>query len=184
MSVTFYYDLQTPTFNQIKAKFLTRIHGKPTWNQVKTLIQEYEEITLNCVTSYTWSGDYGLLTDIQGAARLTMSNLAYVAPVQPLNHHMGKRSMAIAYQTGVLTAENNLLKHNWAIVKGFCWALSANIRDSLDSRYHNQLKHCVLHYRNVQQRQYITYLKSLWVVLDEWITDKLTKHFYPGWNKQ
>ena len=84
----------------------------------------------------------------------------------------------------LLTAENDLLKHDSAIVKGFRLAPSANIQDALDSCYHNQLKHHILHYRHVLPRQYITHLKTGWVVMDERIRDELTNNFYCGWNDQ
>jgi len=52
----------------------------------------------------------------------------------------------------------------------------------LDLCYHNQLKHGVLHYRNVHPRQYIAHLKTVWVILDKRIKDELTKNYYRGWN--
>ena len=80
----------------------------------------------------------------------------------------------------LLTAENDVERHDWAIIKGFRRAISSNIRDVLDLRYHNQLKHRVLYYRNVHPRQYIAHLKAAWVILDEKIKDELTKNFYRG----
>ena len=82
----------------------------------------------------------------------------------------------------LLTAENDLVRHDWAIVKGFRRAISNNIRDALDLCYHTQLKHRVLHYRNLHPRQYIAHLKTVWVILDKRIKDELTKNYYRGWN--
>ena len=100
----------------------------------------------------------------------------YVAPTQPLNRHAEIVPTTTAHQLALLTAENDLLKHDWAIVKGFGRALSLNIQDTLDSRYHNQLKHSVLQYRNVLPRQYIQHLKTVWVMMDKRIWNKLTKN--------
>ena len=134
---------------------------------------------------YAWSGDYGLLAEIQDKGRyLATTGLHYVASTQPSSRHAGILATTTAHRTALLRAENDLLKHDWVIVKGFNSALSANIQDALDSRYYNQLKHCILHYQNVIPRQYITHLKTVWVVMDKRIRDELTKNFYPGWNDQ
>ena len=82
--------------------------------------------------------------------------------------------------TRVLNAENDLLKHDWAVVKGFRRAIGENIRDALDGRYHNQLKHRVLQYKNILPRKYFTHLKDTWVILDERMTDQLKKNYYRG----
>ena len=83
----------------------------------------------------------------------------------------------------VLNVENDLLKHDWAVVKGFRWAINENICDVLDRCYHNQLKHFVLHYKNVLPRRYFTHLKDRWVILDERMTDQLKKNYYRGWDE-
>jgi hypothetical protein len=183
MTVSSYHDLETSTFERVRTKTLTRIHGKPSWHQLETLIQECEEAALDCETSYEWSQDYGLLAEIQEPERyLATTGLIYNAPEEPPIRHSGIHPTTTAHRVALLTAENDVARHDWAIVKGFRRAISTNIRDALDLRYHNQLKHRVLHYRNVHPRQYITHLKTVWVILDERIKDELTKNYYRGWN--
>ena len=181
--MTSYHDLETSTYDRVRAKTLTRIHGKPTWHQLETMIQECEETALDCETSYAWSQDYGLLAEIQEPGRyLATTGIEYIAPTEPPIRHAGIHGTTTAHRAALLTAENDVERHDWAIIKGFRRAISSNIRDALDLRYHNQLKHRVLHYRNVHPRQYIAHLKTVWVILDERIKDELTKNFYRGWN--
>ena len=88
MAVTSYHDLETSTFDRVRTKTLTRIHGKPTWHQLEALIQECEEAALDCETSYAWSQDYGLLAEIQEPDRyLATTGLAYIAPAEPPIRH-------------------------------------------------------------------------------------------------
>ena len=149
------------------------------------MIQECEETSLDCETFYAWLQEYGLLAEIQDAGRyLVTTGLQYITLTQSPNRHEGILQTTTSHQTALLAAENNLLKNNWVIVKGFRSALSTIIRYALDIRYYNHPKHCILHYQNVQPRQYITHLKTVWVVMDERIRDELTKDFYCGWNEQ
>ena len=140
MTVTSYHDLETSTFTRIRTMTLTRIHAKPSWHQLEKMILECETTALDCTVEYGWLGQYGLLAEIQEAARyLATTGFQYVAPTQPPNRHAEIVPATTAHRSALLTAENDLLKHNWAIVKGFRRALSLNIQDALDSCYHNQL---------------------------------------------
>ena len=120
MTVNSYHDLETSTFNCIRAKTLTRIHGKLTWHQLETLIQKCEETALDCETSYAWSQDYGLLAEIQEPDRyLATTGLAYVVPIVPPLMHTGIHPTTSSHRSALLTAENDVKRHDWSIMKGF-----------------------------------------------------------------
>ena len=93
-----------------------------------------------------------------------MTGIEYIAPVEPPVRHVGIHPTTSARQATLPKAEKDVERHEWSTTKGLWRAISSNIRDALNMRYHNQLKHCILHYRNVQSRQYIAYLKTVWVI--------------------
>ncbi len=118
MKVKTYHDLKMLPFKQMRERMtLTRIHGKPTWYKVENLVQECKAIVLDCQTSYSWSGQYVFLVEIQGTAQKPISlTLVYVPPVQPPNQHAEILPVTITHITSTLTAENDLHKHDWAII--------------------------------------------------------------------
>ena len=66
------------------ARPFTRIPGKPSWEEKENLLEEAEEMALEMEVSYDWSDGYGLLAEVQGAAKyLVTTGLAYVEPVRP-----------------------------------------------------------------------------------------------------
>ena len=88
MTVTSYHDLETSTFTRMRAMTLTRIHGKPSWHQLEKMILECKTTALDCTVEYEWLGQYGLLAEIQKAARYVgTTGFQYVAPTQPPNRH-------------------------------------------------------------------------------------------------
>ena len=120
MAVTSYHDLETSTFTRMRAMTLTRIQGKPSWHQLEKLILECETSALDCAVKYDWSGRYGLLGEIQEPERyFATTGLQYVAPIEPPNRHPEILPATTAHRSALLTADNDLLKHDWAIIIGF-----------------------------------------------------------------
>ena len=64
--MTSYHDLEDSTYTWIRAQPFTRIHGKPTWDQVERLHKEAADVTMDCDVSYTWLLGHGLLAQIMG----------------------------------------------------------------------------------------------------------------------
>ena len=88
MAVTSYHDLETSTFTRMRVMTLTRIHGKPSWHQLEKMVLECETTALDCAVEYGWSGQYGLLVEIQEPERyLATTGFQYVAPTQPPTRH-------------------------------------------------------------------------------------------------
>ena len=86
--MTSYHDLEKQIYEDVRAEPYTRIHGRPSWSDKERLIKESKVHALRNKVSYDWSGQYGLLAEIIGAARYAIENPllpGYVAPVQPAN---------------------------------------------------------------------------------------------------
>ena len=86
--MTSYHDLEKQTYETIRAKPFTRIHGRPSWRTKERLIKDCRGPALSCKVNYDWSGSYGLLVEIIGAQRYAQDNPglpAYVPPAQPSN---------------------------------------------------------------------------------------------------
>ena len=66
--------------------------------------------------------------------------------MEPPTRHAGIHGTTAAHRAALLTAENDVERHDWAIIKGFQRAISSNIQGALDLWYHNQLKHQVPYY--------------------------------------
>ena len=174
--MTFYYDPDKSTYKWIGARPFTRIHEKPTWDQVERLHEEAEDVAMDCDVSYSWSNEHGLLAEILGPVKyLAGTTLVYVEPTKPPNQHAlivngVRRHLVVVYAN-----ENNLLLHDWAIVTGFRRGVCENFRDALDPRYYEQLKQPICRYKRIQPLQYINHIKAHWVFLDNKKIDELTK---------
>ena len=79
-----YVTLEKEVYDTIRAKPFTKISSKPTWALKELMLEESQEIALDCNVSYTWVGDYGLLAEIEGTAQYLMTTgKNYVTPTQP-----------------------------------------------------------------------------------------------------
>ena len=72
--MTSYHDLERQVYEDIRASPFTRIHGRPTWRAKEKLMKEAKGPALKQRVSYDWSGQYGLLPEIIGAARYALDN--------------------------------------------------------------------------------------------------------------
>ena len=62
----------------------------------------------------------------------------YIVPTQPLSiPYLPDNPTAAQIRT--LTDKNNLLKRDWAVLRGFCRGVSKNIRDALDLEFFQSL---------------------------------------------
>ena len=146
--MTSYHDLDDATYKWIRARPFTRIHEKPTWDQMERLHEEAADVAMGCDMSYTWSSGHGILAEILGPVKyLAETTFVYVEPTKPPHQHAGIAANTTRYQTRVLTAANDLLQHEWAIVAGFRKGTSKNIRDALEDRYVDQLKQQIFRYK-------------------------------------
>ena len=149
---------------------------------MEKLHKEAADVAMDCDVSYTWSSGHGLLAEILGPVKyLSETTFVYVEPTKPPHQHAGIAANTTQHQTRVLTAANNLLYQDWAVVAGFRKVTSENIRDALEDQYFDQLKQQIFRYKRIQPIQYFKHLKAHWVFLNEKQIDKLTKKFKRGW---
>ena len=141
--MTSFHDLKKQVYDEIRATPFTRIHGLPTWRCKEALVKLLRNSALKYDVSYDWSGGFGLLPFIIGAARFTADNPLlppFAQPAQPPNSPVVPAA-ATAAQIRVATDLNNLLKRDWAVVQGFCRGVGENIRDALDLEFYAALEH-------------------------------------------
>ena len=62
-------DLEESVYNQVRAKPLTRIHGRPKWLQIRQMAREMRKQAIKYRVSYDWASNYGLQALVVGAAR-------------------------------------------------------------------------------------------------------------------
>ena len=180
--MTSYHDLEKQVYEEVRAEPYTRIHGRPSWRDKERLIKESKVHALRNKVSYDWSGQYGLLPEIIGAARFALENPmlpAYVTPVQPANSPaIAGNASAVALRHA--TDANNLLKRDWAVTCGFRRGVGANMRDALDLEFYSALEHDTYEYLNVDPRDYIDHLETNHCPLDVTAINELKAHYYRG----
>ena len=184
--MTSYHNLQDQTYKAVIAEKISRIHGKPTWRLKERMKTELGRVAVEHKVSYDWSGGYGLLDLIIGPVRhaADFPHLpAFVFPNQPPAHPVlpGAPSQA---QVRVAKDENNILKRDWAVVRGFCLGASVLIREALDSEYYEDLEHVVYGYNDVLPYDFIEHLEQDHCPLDEQATKEIRGHYFRGWERK
>ena len=155
-----YHDLEYMVYKWVRNRPFTRILGKPTWAQVENVCQDLCDLALEAEVSYDWEGKYGLLGVIMGAVKYqSETGLNMIDPTKPPNTYAGIAAASTAHNTRVLTAENDLLKHDWAKVTGFLTGAGENLRDALDPKYYDQLSEPSFRYKRIHPRHYFVHLK-------------------------
>ena len=89
---------------------------------------------LECQVSHDWAGELVLMVEIIGATHYAADNSTlppYVVPNQTLSSPLLPANPT-SVQIRTLTDGNNLLKRDWAMVRGFRRGVSKNIRNELD----------------------------------------------------
>ena len=116
---------------------LTKIHWTPTWLQKESLLSKIKKLAINAKVHYDWAGNYGLLAMVIGTVRyLNNTALVYAPPTQPPHRHAIINNRSTSAQREEFNAKNKLLKRDWAVVTGWKKAVGENIRDALNSAFH------------------------------------------------
>ena len=150
--MTFYHDLEEQVYKGIRSNPFTGIHGNFEWRKKEILKTEASDVGLECQVSHDWEGSLGLMVEILGTTRYAAENPTfplYVMPTQSLRSPSLTANPTAAHIC-TLTDKKNLLKRDWAMVRGFRRGVSKNIHDALD------LEFCEL----LQQTRY-NYMKFL-----------------------
>ena len=121
--------------------------------------------------------------EIIGTTRYAVENPTfppYVVPTQPLSSPL-LLDNSTAAQILTLADENNLLKRDWAVVKGFLRGVSKNIRYALDLDFFESLQHTRYNYLKFLPQEYTTNLDTKHFPLDVKKIDELKAHYNRGW---
>ena len=86
-----------------------------------------------------------------------------------------------AAQIRTLADKNNLLKIEWAVVRGFHRGVSENIRDTIDLGFFEWMQHKRYNYLKVLPREYITNVKTQHCPLNVNKIVELKAHCNKGW---
>ena len=113
--------------------------------------------------------DLGLLAVIQGAVKyLADTMFVYIEPTKPPHQNaLLTNANQIAAQVPVLTEENNLLKKDYVVFRGFVEGIGYNFRATLNATYYQLLYRSVFKYKGLTPQQYIMELETNWVFLNK-----------------
>ena len=129
-----YHDLQKSTKEQVESKTLTKIHGRPTWRQWKRMFEEACAIAVLFKVSYGWSGNFGLLALILGAARHAIDHptlAAFVRPNRPPDTpNYPNNASGVVIKN--ITDAWNVTRRDWAVLQGFIEGFSTIIQRVVD----------------------------------------------------
>ena len=89
-------DLEETAYQKVRAKPLTRIHGRPKWLQVRRMSREMRKQAIKYRVTYPWSSNFGLTAVVVGAARYAADHPtlpAYVRPTAAANKRQNVESI-------------------------------------------------------------------------------------------
>jgi hypothetical protein len=170
------------SYNAVRAKPFTVIHGCPTRHDYELLKKEASDLgsKVNNIT-FPWSRDlaigeeYGLLADIIGDVKYThLTNLNWAQEIEPATYDPAITAATATHTRKRLEKEWEEIRKSWYIQKGFLHGVTLNMRDALDNQYYLQLKHINTAYCNTTPIQILEYLDTRWCPLDV-CTKKLLK---------
>jgi hypothetical protein len=137
---------KTTAFDAVCATPFTRVHGRPTRKNYKTLKDEASALASKVKDiTYAWSrdatADYGLLVDIIGVNNydeLTGIDIdTYVAPTEPASYNPSITNATLTHKRKRMEEEWEQIRTLWFIHKGFLKGIVDNIRDALDKQYYS-----------------------------------------------
>ncbi len=153
---------KTTALESVHAVPFTRVHGRPTRRNYKTLKEEtftlaseVEDIT------YAWSknatDNYGLLADIHN--ELTGID-SYTIRCKPASYNPTITNATLKHECKQKEVEWDLVRRAWFICKGFLQGVLDNLCDTLNEQCYSQLKHCLTAYRNITPYQILKHLND------------------------
>ena len=180
-----FHDLQQATHDDVVKHRLTRVHGVPVWSDMIKISKEVSKIACKYKVSHDWSGNYGLLALVIGAAKYAARypNLpAYVQPTQPPAGPTIQNGSSAVQQRNLIDA-HELLTRDWAVVCGFVSGIGEIIRAAFDEDIFDTLNHVVTGFIDVWPRQYFELLEREYCPLDEAAYDAVKGDYERGWDR-
>lgn len=81
------------------------------------------------------------------------------------------------------TTVNDVLRYDWAVLKGFIKGILANIRDTLDLKYYEDLEHVEHCCKYILPSDYIINLEQEHCPCDEQAVKECREHYFRGWQR-
>ena len=178
---------QAAVVENIRATPFTRIPGKLTRRDYITLKNEACEAACAEDSSYTWSGDFGHLAIVTGAAEYLIlttaagTPLVYVRETAPEAFNPTITQATSDYQTKKKSAEWEERRENWYTLCGVEDGLCANFRAAVDEQYYRQLKKPIIGYRGLKIKDYLDHLDVKWCKLDTEAIKEMKANYYQKW---
>jgi hypothetical protein len=180
---------KTTAYENIRSNPFTRVHGRPTQSNYKTLKSEASALASKVEDiTYSWSknamDNYGLLGNILGINeynKLTNIN-TYTIPIEPASYDPSMANATLTHECKRKEEEWDLIQTLWFICKGFLRCIVDNLRDALNEQYYSQLKHRPTAYQNVTPFQILEHLNNRWCPLDVKAKKALKDAYYTKWD--
>ena len=146
--------LEKATYDGIILKPFTKILGKPTRHQKEKWVKEAYDLVLKVDVLNPWVSTPGLHAVIHGAVKyLADIVLVYIEPTKPPHQNvLLVNANQSAARVHLLTEENNRLKRDYAVFKGFVEGMCSNIRVALNATYYQQLYQTIFKYKGLTPR--------------------------------
>ena len=177
-------DLEESVYNQVRAKPLTRIHGRPKWLQIRQMAREMRKQAIKYRVSYDWAGNYGLQALVVGAARYATDHPllpAYTRPTEPGNNPPLPGN-ASGLQIRLADGHHERRHQDWARVCGFVRGMGENVQDAVDEHYWGGLDDTEYGFLHVWPEDYINHFVAEFCPLDSQAIDEVKEHYKRGWN--
>ncbi len=147
---------ETTSYDAVRAKPFTRIHGRPTRQdyellkkEASDLASEVENITFAWSRNTATGEEYGLLAEIIGDVKYNhLTNLNWSQEMEPASYNPAITAATATHTQKRMEEEWEAKRKSWFIWKGFLCGVTMNMHDALDKQYYLQLKHINTAYRN------------------------------------
>ncbi len=158
---------ETTALDSVRTISFTRVHGRPTRRNYKTLKEEASALASKVEDiTYGWSknatDNYGLLADILGADKydeLTGIN-SFTIPCKPASYDPTITNSMLTHKCKWKEEEWDFICTTWFICKGFLRGVVDNLRNALDKQYYSHLKHRLTAYHNITPHQILEHLNN------------------------
>jgi hypothetical protein len=132
---------KTTALESVHASPFTRVHGRPTRHNYKTLKEEASALASKVEDiTYAWSknatDDSGLLANILGTNEYNeLTNInSYAIPLEPASYNSTITNATLTHEHKRKEEEWELVRTSWFIQKGFLRGIVDNLRDALDEQ--------------------------------------------------
>ncbi len=180
---------KTTALESVCAISFTRVHGRPTHCNYKTLKEEASPLASEVEDiTYAWSknatDNYGLLANILGTDKYNeLTGIdSYAIPCEPASYDPTITNATLTHERKRKEVEWDLIRIAWFICKGFLQGVVDNLRNALDKQYYSQLKHCLTAYHNITPHQIREHLNNQWCHLNVQAKKVLKKEYYTKWD--